>query len=149
MSVFVTGQRELIYQLKKIAAAPIARNALNDGAKILVSAIRQEAPRGKTGNLRKGISERWVRARYDYVGTKKIGVNVARRPTRNEADHVGGYAYHGHLVALGTKPRFTKTGASRGVMPSNDFVGRGYRKASATVVSVMTARIRQDLQAAS
>jgi hypothetical protein len=65
--------------------------------------VKAAAPKGKTGLLRKSVSQ--FTAKRQRPGA---GVRVKAR--------------HRHLVIRGTRKRATKSGANRGVMPANPFV---------------------------
>lgn len=92
---------------KQSAAA--LKKAVAAGTKYLKPRVKAEAPKGKTGTLRK------------KVGTR----------TRKSRQHAGAYysvvrsfAPHHHLVVAGSRDRYTRAGAYRGRMPTNDYVGR-------------------------
>lgn len=133
----------------------ITRKAIGKALTEEVKAIRAEAPKGKTGKLRKGIGKK-LRIKNGVV-LAKAGVNVGKKRDK--------VAPHNHLVALGTADRYTgsrsrrtKTGrksvatgnkkAYRGKMPSNDFVKRGAARAEGKALSAMTNTLRDEIQKA-
>lgn len=141
----ITGDKKLDRALAELGKrdASVARRAGVRGAMTIIArGIRSEVPVGKTKALKKSIGSRMAKAkRGPNKGTTeaKVGVNVGKKS--------GKRAPHSHLVALGTKERWTGTRtwknkggtvtkstgnprAYRGEMPSNDFVGRGFRKTS-------------------
>lgn len=142
----VSGYREAAHELASLSIDQITRDAVEAATDLLVEAIRSEAPE-RSGLLRRGISARWVRRVHPHVLGKMAGVNVGQSG-QEDADHIGGYAPHGHLVALGTNERFTESGAGRGVMPSNDFVGRGMRKAESPVTATIATYVSRGLRTA-
>jgi len=96
-------------QLDKRDSAKAVKTALRAAGKFLKPKVKTAAPKGPTGNLR-----------------RKVGYRVKRSKTAN-ADYyavVTSFSRHRHLVIDGTGPRFTKSGAFRGRMPSNPFVTR-------------------------
>lgn len=81
--------------------------AVRKAGMFLKPKVKAAAPVGPTGNLR-----------------KKVGARVKRSRQRDGFySVVTSFARHRHLVIQGTKERFTRSGAFRGVMPPNDFVG--------------------------
>lgn len=79
---------------------------------------KKEAPSGPTMNLKNSIRSK------DVSWKLGLGYKIAKTTAARK-----GKAPHRHLVELGTRERITKSGASRGRMPSNPFMAR----ASATV----------------
>lgn len=74
-------------------------------AKSFADKLRAALPLGPTGNLRRGV----------YAHTPKRGVG---RPLPAASAGVSGrIAPHLHLVEYGTKPRYTDSGAYKGIMP--------------------------------
>lgn len=85
------------------------KKSIRVGVKYLKPKLRAEAPKGKTGNLRKGV---------------KYKVKKSRKFSGAYYGAVRSFAPHHHLVVAGTKARYTKAGAFRGVMPANGYVDR-------------------------
>lgn len=145
--IITTGIKELDTKLKALpekVQKKIARAALGQGMTILRKAIIKEAPVGPTGNLKQSIGKRFKRLKKEGYTEAKVGINVGKRKagmakmTR---------APHGHLVALGTQQRQTKSGANRGVMPANDFVKRATASCENAVVDKIITVIRKKLDA--
>lgn len=143
----VTGDRELEQQLLKLARRDtrrVVRNATNKGLTHISKAIRQQAPVGKTKAVRKTIGKRFARSRQTGQMEAKAGIDVGKRNRKGTKTR----APHAHLSALGTKERFTQRGASRGVMPQNDFVTRGFQASQATAAGIMTSELRSGIEKA-
>lgn len=68
-----------------------AQRAYLEGARLMVTPLRQAAPRGVTGKLRSSITARSNRVRMGEVAAATVGVRRRVAP-------------HGHLVTGGTKP---------------------------------------------
>ena len=80
------------------------QKATKKAGTFLARKARPEAPR-KSGRLRKSVTTR--AAKRDKPGS-----------------YVTARAPHRHLVQLGTRDRFNKSGAFRGRMPANPFIAR-------------------------
>ena len=77
--------KEMIRQFDKEEVDPI----LIDGGKVLAAAVKSKAPRGPTGNLKKGIVAKQLNRIGDNPKTAFVGINYRRAP-------------HAHLVEFGT-----------------------------------------------
>ncbi|MEX1308583.1 MAG: HK97 gp10 family phage protein [Eubacteriales bacterium] len=108
-------------------AIKIAENA----AKIVENAGKQDAPVGKTGNLRKSIKRK-------KVDVDRVAYTVMPRFAR------GGR--HRHLVAYGTGPRsHKKTGKNVGAMPANDYMSGAEAAAKPYFESSMRAEAERNV----
>lgn len=146
-AVFITGDRELDRQLallEKRDARRINRVGVNKGLAIIAKAIRRAAPVGKTRALKKDIGKRFARNRRSGEIEAKAGVGVGKKKVNRRG--VSGRANHSHLVALGTQSRVTKSGASRGVMPANDFVTQAFASAQPSAASATLSAIRAGIE---
>ncbi len=126
----VDGITELTGKLAAIESElnDMTADALSDGIAKVTRGIQHKAPVGATRDTRKAIRGSVNRRQQRHgLTSAKAGVNVAQRVRRGDGS--GNRTPHAHFQ-IGTNPRFTKGGASRGSMPPNDFVGRGW---SATV----------------
>lgn len=133
--VTVTGVPELLASLrrlpenlqKKVLKAWTMRKA-REAAK----AAQAAAPRGKTGNLRKGIAAKASGpGRLRKLGSLARAVVIGRKP-----------AYHFHWVNLGiSKARQTDRGANRGTMPANPF----FQRSAQPVLSQAQADVQGEL----
>lgn len=146
MADLITGDKQLDRQLLKLATRDIKRiqrNAVNKALTVISKAIRNQAPVGTTRGLKKSIGKRFKRKKRTGEIEAKAGIQVGKKKAKlaavrgaTDSSGSGSMAPHAHLVALGTKPRYTKRGAYRGVMPSNDFVDRGYDSSKAQALEV-------------
>jgi HK97 gp10 family phage protein len=146
VSIIATGIRELDAKLKALpekVQKKIARSALSQGMTIIAKAGKKAAPLGPTGNLRLSIGKRFKRNRQAGVTEAKVGISVGKRASKT--NRAGA---HGHLVALGTRPRFHKSGKSTGVMPANEFFRRAtdavVHQVQAKMLSVIIAKLEQE-----
>lgn len=159
----ITGHKEIedaISQLIDKVADKVARAALGGAMSATAAAIRREAPKGPSGNLRRGIKGRFVNGSRKNKPTAKVGVNVGKQ---SRAEREAGRilrAPHAHLVALGTAKRQRKSIGGRfaylstptaeqlstGTMPANDFVRRGYQAASGKSAAAMIKRAIKALE---
>lgn len=138
-----TGEKELEKILKTMsgrAAERISSAALSGGLTVLRREMRKAAPVGKTGQLKKSIGSRNEKNKRNGIRTAKAGINVGR--TRKTTVR----APHGHLVALGTKERFTKSGASRGRVVANGFIQSATSAAQGQLTAAMVKRAKKTLE---
>lgn len=163
----VTGIAELDRKLESLpqkARTKCLRPALSQALTIEVKAIKAAAPVGKTGALKRSIGKR-IKFKRDGTIVAKAGINVGSRTKASKLlkaagvtvksvgrsaymslhNTVSGVSPHGHLVALGTKQRTTKSGANRGVMPPNPFVRRAAASVQSSVLSKIESVVRTNL----
>lgn len=158
--MILTGDKALEKTLKKLAdksADRVARSVLGAGLTVINKAQRAAAPVGPTGNLKANIGKRNERNKRKGVFEAKTGVGVGKQK-RLRAKGIAS-APHGHLVALGTKPRYRKTiggkfgfiknptreQLSTGTMPKNDFIKRSYQSARGAAQSKMKRQAEKAL----
>lgn len=92
-------------------------------AEPLVQLQHRLAPVGSTGNLAESIGIVKGPKAYEALGLINVGPRVGGQYKGNVA----------HLVEKGTKPRQTKSGANRGVMPALHFLERAFEQTKAVV----------------
>lgn len=168
----ITGIAELdrkFSELPRKAQTKCLRPALNAALTIEVKAMKAAAPVGPTGLLQKTIGKR-LKIKRDGTVVAKAGINVGKRSKvskalkaagisvksvgrsefmrlHNQASIAAGLlAPHSHLVALGTQPRFTRSGAYRGVMPPNPFIRRAAASANSAAQSKIEDVVRKNLE---
>lgn len=139
----------------------IARSALGAGASVVRKEMRRNAPEGPTKNLKKSIGSRLVRNRRKFVVQAKTGINVGKRTKKQIATRGKTHrAPHGHLVALGTKPRVrnriggkfswvtspTRAQLSTGKMPANSFVRDTSRSSLSRARQAMASKAREKIK---
>jgi hypothetical protein len=146
----LTGVTELdnvLRQLQGPAANRIAKAALRAGIRAVAKGIYAAAPLGKTGRLRASIGSRLMTYGRQGMVNAKAGIDVGKTSATRMTYH----APHGHLVALGTKPRWRKRLGGKfafmlsptskqlrtGEGPPNDFVRRGYAASYPAVLANM------------
>lgn len=135
--VEVHGLRELDGALDRVSGYQgqlLRQRAILKGARVLVRPMRNEAPQGATGNLRKAVAAR-----------KGRGVNAGRDPN---VVVVGSTAPHRHLVIRGTVQRATRAGANRGRMPANPFVDRAWAANRGRVLAAIEAAYAAEVKQA-
>lgn len=115
VKIILTGDKEIDAALKALPLA-LSHKTLGSvyfaASKIVVAKEKLLAPEGPTGNLVDSIgATRTTLKKANALGEVTVGPR-RRRPYK-------GFA--GHLVEFGTKPRETKKGARRGVMPKEPF----------------------------
>ena len=152
MTAIVTGDKKLDRQLNALGvkiSRRINAKAVRAGLKPVQKAVKSEAPKGPTGNLKRAVGARFRKKRRAGTHEAIVGTNVGRRlkqrTTRGGKIQKANSAPHGHLVVLGTQSRVTKTGANRGAMPGNNFVDRGFAKSKAEALRVMTRSFREQI----
>lgn len=133
--------RNRLRELPVRAQRNVVRRSLSAGATVMVRAIRRAAPRGPTGNLKRSIGKS-IKVKGGKITVAKVGIDVGKkrlfRVVNAGRSRFGRQGAHGHLVALGSKRRFKKSGQSTGKMPRNPFV----RQAAAASEPAAIERMR-------
>lgn len=116
--VTISGMPELLAALQRLPdnlQKRVLRAWTMRRAREVAKAAKAAAPRGRTGNLRKGIAAKASgTAKLRKVGSLARAVVIGKKP-----------AYHFHWVNMGiARSRQTSTGANRGAMPANPFFQR-------------------------
>lgn len=141
-----------LQQLGDTVGGRIAAKAVRRGQSVIRKAIAAEAPRGSTGSLRRSIGSRFRKRRKRGELSAIVGINVGKRvkplATRTGKTRAANSAPHGHLAALGTQERSTRSGAKRGRMPANNFVGRGFRRSAGSAAAVVRQTLRDGIREA-
>jgi hypothetical protein len=106
------------------------KKAIRKGVQYLKPKVKLEAPKGKTGNLRKGV-------KYKVKKSRKYGGAYYGA--------VRSFAPHHHLVVAGSKPRYTNSGAYRGIMPANGYVDRAADKHEDAALALAEAELIRHL----
>lgn len=148
MTDAITGDRKLDRALQQLAqkeARKVSRRAVNKGLTVVARAVRQAVPPAKTPGhssrqIKKSVGSRNRRNRRKGLQEAKAGVGVGKKR--------GVAAPHAHIVALGTANRTTARGASRGRMPANDFVQRGFNQSAGKSRTVMLKSLQEGIEAA-
>lgn len=153
----ITGDvefRERLAMFPKTVQRRVVRSTLQSGLTVVARRIRQSTP-VKTGLLKKSVGTR-IASTKGNITTAKVGLDVGSRRLNIVGQGGRFRAPHGHLVALGTGPRYTgqktrsrrgiryivKTGgrrAYRGRMPQNLFVLQATRAAEQEAIEKMRA----------
>lgn len=133
VKITIAGDKQLLKQLRHLSrtgARRAARKALMKAATPVLKATRAAAPRGPTGNLKRG-----QRKRYD---AKEGRVKVIQAP-------------HAHLLEFGTKPRYTKKpvppfGRFRGRMPAKDIIVGPAESAAAAATASFAGEYKRQIE---
>lgn len=132
----VVGDKELIELMKRLpesASDRIVGQAYMRAAKPLIEAEKRIVPKGRTRNLVNSIGA------YRTPKRQRTAVGEVRVGPRRKGKYKG---FAGHLVEFGTKPRKTKGGANRGVMPSHPFVAPAFRTTNQAVLNDFIPQMR-------
>ena len=116
----VQGARRLrltFDRLPKAVGVTVLTQAATKGAIPIRDAARQNAPRGRTGNLRREIVER-------VLETSPTSVEVGVSWRRGKASRTS--AFYGLFVHEGTRQRSRKGGGATGRMRPNPFLQRAF-----------------------
>lgn len=114
----LTGFEEVDFALQLIekpgVANRVARSALGKGLTVVARAMRSAAP---SKSFRRAIGRRNSKPKGKHLHVAKVGLNVNVGRSR--------WMPHGHLVILGTKPRFrgNKLGITEQAQPGNSRKG--------------------------
>ena len=175
----ISGDKELLAKFDRLTnedANRITRKALNTGSREMRDEIKfQIKPAVTRGHSSRGlkanVGARLKKSRKSNAPEAIAGLGVGKRQKATvnasgpKARKFSAGQPHFHLVALGTRPRWTgsrtrrtKTGKSkkrtggavqyRGRMPADDFVGRAYRARGSKAVGVMVGILRAGIEEA-
>lgn len=135
----VTGVKEIDSVLKGmplLLTHQVLGSAHLAAAKPLIEKEKLLAPEGPTGNLVDSIGA----IKTPFKKANSVGeVSVGPRRSRRYKGHVG------HLVEFGTKPRKTKKGAYRGIMPKKPFAEPAFRVTQSMVVGNISEQVGRKL----
>jgi hypothetical protein len=98
-------------------------------------AVKSATPVGPTGNLKRSITS-VVR----YYGEFHIAMGFVGPNWWNRGRH-------GHIVELGTKKRYTKTGENRGMTTARPFIGPVFAANEAALQNAIAENLRVKLNA--
>ena len=128
-------EQELRALIRKLDDMPdrisrrVRKKALNFAATPITRAIRQETPRGPTGNLRKSVGKN-VKTYGEDFGLAIIGPRIS-----------GGYrGFHGHLVHDGHVAR------DGSFVPGNPFLKRGAQRGRSEALARLQAKLAEGIE---
>jgi HK97 gp10 family phage protein len=121
---------EALDKLDSRESASALKKAVTAVAKFLKPKVKAEAPKGKTGKLRKGV---------------KYRVKKSRRNSGEYYAAIRSFAPHHHLVVAGTKDRYTASAAYRGRMPANPYVDRTVDRYEQQALDIAEAELSRQL----
>lgn len=135
----VTGVREIDAVLRGLPlqlSHQILGQAHAAAAKPLVEREKLLAPEGPTGNLIDSIGA----IKTPIKKANAVGeVTVGPRRTRQYRGH------HGHLVEFGTRPRKSRKGVYRGVMPKKPFAAPAFQQTQPVVIKNISTELARKL----
>lgn len=135
IAIDLVGDRELMRKLDRLAGKmgrTVLRKSMRAASAPVAKTTKANAPVDTQGLKRSiGSKSKW----YNSSGT--LVVVVGPRIRKGKTVHKKGTFFgtkeiaaikgqHGYIVEFGTKPRYTKTGAFRGIMPANPFMRRAW-----------------------
>ncbi len=135
VAVSIEGIDELNETLDKVIKSvgpDVVEPLFMEGAKTIQAAVKAAAPKGPTGNLKKGIKVKHL---------EKIGNNPRSAMVKSTAPH-------DHLVEFGTKPRRTKKGKYTGAMSANPFFRPAVDATLPGVINQITNQLKQKIDQA-
>lgn len=126
--VTIKGDKALEKKLADLDAKvqkKIARSALNKSMTVIQRGIKAAVP-SHMKSIRQSIGKRNKKNRRKGVSEAKVGVNVAKKGEKQVP--------HAHLIAGGTKDRYTKAGKYTGKIIATPFVERGYKASESAAI---------------
>ncbi len=149
----ITGDKELdrlLYQMGEKSVRKIARIPLGKGLTVVARAIRREVPAATTAGhknkrIKQAIGKRNKKNRRKGYHEAKAGIHVGKKKG----------APHAHLLALGTKERFSgKRGVvvrdakvhRKGRVKPNDFVKRGLQNADSEAMKRIEESFHEEFE---
>jgi HK97 gp10 family phage protein len=157
ISIDLLGDKELMRKLDKLSSKmgrSVLRKAIRAGTTPVLKDARSRVP-VNTGNLKKSMGRKFKW--YNRTGTYVVVVGPRQRGEKTTlksgtltqtktAKAIKGF--HGHLVEFSTKPRYTKSGAFRGIGPAQPFMrpawDAGRKRAEKLAVAELLAEVEKE-----
>lgn len=127
------GLRRALKRMDQDLAGQVLKEAIDDGAEILLHEMRALAPRGKTGNLIASIKRRKARKRRSGHFLAEVGPR-------------GKKGAHAHLVEFGH--RVVRGGKVVGFARPVPFIRRSVRNVGSRVIARVAEQIRRGVDRA-
>lgn len=145
----IPGLAQKFRELPKSLASAAIGAAVKKAMKPAADRLKSITPVGPTGNLKRGIATKAKRypktgAAVAVVGYHRPGSNKPPKEGTKRRNRASDKTNHQLLVEYGTKPRFTRRGAFRGVMPALKPIER----ASAATKDEVQANLEQEIKTA-
>jgi len=134
--VTVTGLGEIqnnIDAISKRLSYGKVGSILLRGAKMVQGVVRSKAPRGKTGNLARGVISKVLDEKSGYTPVAIVAPDYKISP-------------HAHLVEYGTKERFHKSGKSVGKMKKKPFYRPGWDETKYPVLNQILNDLKNEVE---
>jgi len=134
IDVLDADTRKRLNALALAARTRLLAASIRPVARQFLPAIKGATPAGETGNLKRSMTQKIARYAGAGVAIGFMGPNWWNK------------GRHGHLVSGGTKQRFTKAGANRGIMPADPFFENWYRGNEAAMEQSLTASLKTEIE---
>jgi HK97 gp10 family phage protein len=134
IEVSTLGLEKKLDAMELTARTSLLGRAINTVAKSFKAGLKAATPVGPTGNLQKSITHKTARYSGSGIAIGFIGPNWWNK------------GRHGHLVEAGTKARFNKAGASRGIMPAAPFLQPWFDQNKAAMESQLAAELSLQIE---
>lgn len=121
-------------ELERRASKRIVRRALSRAAAIVVKAMKQAAPVGPTGNLKRSIGRKEKRINAGYM-------QIAGPRTRFKKQGLKVSGQHAYFVEHGTAERAHKSGKSTGRMEATHVFEEAFESVAAHANAVLMREI--------
>jgi len=161
----LTGERELMRKLDRLsdkAGRRALRKAMRAGARPIVKHAKQLAPVGKrTEEKGEGLKES-IGTRFRWYGRTGTDVAVIGPRIKYKKERVGGklrvvkdaqgkrvtekFGQHGYIIEYGTKPRYTKKGAFRGLGPAMPFMRPAWDAEKGASERAAVRKLREEVE---
>lgn len=138
VGIDLTGDKKLMRAFEALGERGqqrASKKAVRAGSVPMVRAMRQRVPVGETKRLRKSIGKK----EKVYQGTFLIVCG----PRIKMGKHSGS---HGHLIEFGTEPRYTESGAYRGVGPAMHPIEQAYDATKDDALSRVMLRLWREIE---
>jgi len=160
ISFDLTGDKALMRKLDKLSdkmGRRVLMKAMRAGSRPIVVAARARVP-VETEGLKKSIGTRfkWYGGTGTYVAVvgprikylKKKDASGKRRLVLNaKGGRISVLAgQHGYIVEYGTKPRYTKNGAFRGIGPAQPYMRPAWDTQKRVAEKLAVAKLRDELE---
>jgi hypothetical protein len=141
------GLAEQFRQLPKSLASAAIGAGVKRALKPAQEELKRQTPVGPTGNLRRGIATKAKRypktgSAVAIVGYRKSGSGRPPKEGAKRRNKSADQTQHQFLVEYGSKPRVTKSGASRGRMPAKRPIEQASRASESQVKALLESEMK-------
>jgi hypothetical protein len=141
------GLAKQFRQLPKSLASAAIGAGVKRALKPAQDELKRQTPVGPTGNLKRGIATKAKRytktgSAVAIVGYRKAGTGKPPKEGTKRRNKASDKTQHQFLVEYGSKPRVTKSNASRGRMPAMHPIEQASRASESQVKALLESEMK-------